>query len=339
MDRITPETCDECGFDGGAWRRRDVASYFGALGEWWRLALAGVGHEHLNQRPAPGVWSTLEYGVHVALVTGVLRAGLEAILAEDGVALPDPPASSDAGAGDEPSTLDREQVVDDLEREAAAMVALIGSAPDDAWAHVGTTPSARLEAEAVLLHAAHDASHHAFDVARGLAAIGAAGGDGAGTVAQINASGGGVPKLPVETGTIEWSGLAGDHQADRKHHGRPFQALCLWSSDVIERLADDGHPITAGAAGENLTLAGLDWDTMRPGVLLEVGDVLAEISFPATPCAKQTRWFTDGDFGRIDHDRNPDLTRWYAWVRRPGTLRPGDPVSRTPPGNFGDFAP
>jgi MOSC domain-containing protein YiiM len=95
---------------------------------------------------------------------------------------------------------------------------------------------------------------------------------------------------------------------------------------VIDGLAADGHPIEAGSAGENITVDGLDWATLRPGTLLRIGTVLAEVSFPATPCAKQTRWFADGDFQRIDHGRNPHLVRWYAWVREPGRVDEGDAV-------------
>lgn len=75
-----------------------------------------------------------------------------------------------------------------------------------------------------------------------------------------------------------------------------------------------------------MTLAGIDWASLRPGARLRADGALAELSFPATPCAKQTQWFADGDFGRIDHDRNPHLTRWYAWVREAGDVSPGDRV-------------
>jgi MOSC domain-containing protein YiiM len=55
--------------------------------------------------------------------------------------------------------------------------------------------------------------------------------------------------------------------------------------------------------------------------------VLAELSFPAVPCAKQTRWFHDGDFQRIAYERNPQLVRWYAWVREPGDVATADAVA------------
>ena len=73
--------------------------------------------------------------------------------------------------------------------------------------------------------------------------------------------------------------------------------------------------VAAGSAGENVTLRGVDWATMRPGTRLRVGSALIELSYPAVPCKKQTRWFTDGDFNRISYERNPHWVRWYAWVR------------------------
>jgi MOSC domain-containing protein YiiM len=105
-----------------------------------------------------------------------------------------------------------------------------------------------------------------------------------------------------------------------------MQALSLWSADVIESLRADGHSVHPGAAGENLTVAGIDWSTIRPGVRLAIGAVVAEISSFATPCAKNAQWFHDRDFRRIDHARNPGSSRAYAWVICGGSVAPGDLV-------------
>ncbi|HKY75865.1 MAG TPA: MOSC domain-containing protein, partial [Acidimicrobiia bacterium] len=147
-----------------------------------------------------------------------------------------------------------------------------------------------------------------------------------GVVAQLSASDGGVPKRAVTVAEVGDRGLIGDRQADRRNHGRPLQALCLWSTEVIEGLQAEGHPIQAGAAGENVTISGVEWTTLRTGVQLLIGDVLAEVSAYATPCAKNAGWFADRDFRRIDADRHPGWSRVYAWVREPGTIRPGDAV-------------
>jgi MOSC domain-containing protein YiiM len=105
-----------------------------------------------------------------------------------------------------------------------------------------------------------------------------------------------------------------------------LQALSLWSLAVIDALRAEGHPIRAGAAGENVTLTGIDWTTIRPGVRLTIGPAVVEISAFATPCAKNAQWFADGEFRRIDHERNPGWSRAYAWVLRGGELHAGDEV-------------
>ena len=330
VDGVTPETCSECGFDARVWRVRDAVSMLGALGVWWRLATEGLTPAELNARPSPAVWSALEYGTHSALVTAVVREGVAAVLAADGVPLPAPPSGAGATEDDEAARLDPIRAVGDLEREGAALARLAHDAPPDAWAHVGHLAGATVQAEAALFHAVHDATHHLMDVGRGLAGVGAGTPAHAGRVVRVNASDGGVPKREVACGAIAHDGLAGDRQADGLHHGRPFQALCLWSADVIAELAADGHPIGPGCAGENLTLGGIDWCSLRPGARLRVGTALAEVSFPAVPCGKQARWFSDGDFSRIAHERNPQWARWYAWVREPGQVHPGDPVTVQP---------
>ncbi len=146
-----------------------------------------------------------------------------------------------------------------------------------------------------------------------------------GTVAQLNASDGGVPKSAVDAVVVDHRGLVNDRQATRKHHGRPWQALCLWSTEVIDQLRADGHPIFPGAAGENITIGGIDWSTITLGTRLRLGSVLAQISAPAVPCAKNAQWFSDRDVGRIHHGNGP-LSRLYATVIEPGTIATGDPV-------------
>jgi hypothetical protein len=150
-----------------------------------------------------------------------------------------------------------------------------------------------------------------------------------GVVRQLSTSGGGLPKFAVERAEVGFRGVFGDTQRTRRHHGRPFQALCLWSTEVIGALVADGHPIAAGSAGENVTIAGLDWPTLFPGVRLQIGEVLCEVSSYAVPCSQNRPWFSDGDVSRIHHD-NGDLSRLYATVVRPGAVATGDMVLLEP---------
>lgn len=144
---------------------------------------------------------------------------------------------------------------------------------------------------------------------------------------QINLSKGGVPKLPVGTAIVDESGVVGDEQADRVHHGHPEQALCLLSLEVIQRFQEEGHPIAPGSAGENLTISGLDWNDVVPGSRYRIGEsVEFEVTGYATPCSKNARWFVNGDFGRMSQRRHPGESRIYARVVKGGSITPGDPV-------------
>lgn len=161
------------------------------------------------------------------------------------------------------------------------------------------------------------------ETAAALRAAGAYGEPLTGNVVQLSTSSGGVPKLPVTAVDVDLGGIVGDVQRTRRHHGRPFQALCVWSAEVIDELAADGHSIGYGSAGENLTVAGLNWSRVRPGMLLCAGSVRAELSAWATPCAQNARWFSDRDFWRIDASRGP-VSRLYATVLTPGSIAVGD---------------
>lgn len=147
------------------------------------------------------------------------------------------------------------------------------------------------------------------------------------TILQINVSDGGVPKRPVPEAQVGERGITIDRQADLKYHGSPDQALCLYPIEAIEALQAEGHSITAGASGENITTHGLEWRRVLPGSRLRLGDaVLIQITDFASPCVKNAQWFSDGDFSRLDQQVNPGMSRVYAKVLEGGVIRPGDPV-------------
>ena len=150
-----------------------------------------------------------------------------------------------------------------------------------------------------------------------------------GTVAQLNLSKGGVPKLATASVEVGFRGVIGDVQRVRVHHGRPWQALCLYAAEVIDMLRAEGHPIRPGSVGENITVAGLDWSVVRPGVLLQIGGVLAHVQAYAEPCRSNAQFFTGGDFQRMNIDRGP-VSRIYATVLRPGRIETGDRVVLEP---------
>ena len=149
-----------------------------------------------------------------------------------------------------------------------------------------------------------------------------------GVLHQINVSPGGVPKLPVEGPVVVSTlGVVGDGHDDTRNHGSLSQALCLYSLEVIATLQAEGHPIDPGSAGENLTISGIDWEALRSGTRLQIGgQVLAELTAPTTPCAKNAGWFLERNYRRMDPELHPGGSRWYARVITGGVIQAGDAV-------------
>lgn len=238
------------------------------------------------------------------------------------------PVGADRAASGSPSALD-------LAGEAAALLDALTGSPttgeplerieagaDLALKAVGALlPTDRARVERALT----EATGQLHRAGRALHLAGAAPTSGSGTVVQVNRSGGGVPKLPVERARVGANGIEGDGHRFRQHHGRPWQALCLWSAEVIDAFAAAGHPLAYGSAGENVTLRGIDWTQMRAGIVLRIGTVVCETTTWAWPCNANAPWFIDGDFEAMHHERGP-VSRIYAFVLEPGEVAPGDEV-------------
>lgn len=145
-----------------------------------------------------------------------------------------------------------------------------------------------------------------------------------GFVAGLQRSGGGVPKLPVAHAAVGLGGMEEDWQQNRRYHGGPDRALCLYSMELIDALAAEGHPISPGAIGENVTLAGIDWREVRPGVRLRMGTVEAEVVSYADPCRTIAGAFIGGRFVRASEKVNPGWSRVYVRILRAGAIAVGD---------------
>ena len=143
---------------------------------------------------------------------------------------------------------------------------------------------------------------------------------------SISVSDGGVPKLARETCAVRWAGLEGDRQRDLENHGGPERAVSLYSKELIEALRAEGHPVAPGTMGENLTLAGLAWKELGPGMRIEVGEVVIQITRHAAPCQIIAGSFSDGRVVRVSEKVHPGWSRFYARVLKEGTLRVGDRV-------------
>ena len=153
-----------------------------------------------------------------------------------------------------------------------------------------------------------------------------------GTIASINLSNGGVPKGRVDDAKVSRLGLQNDDHNDKKHHGGPERAVCVYSLERIRALQGEGHPIDVGTAGENVTVEGVDWDLVVPGTRISLGEeVLLEVTDYTSPCKTIKESFIDGRFVRISQKLHPGWSRVYTRVLSEGEISSGDAVAVSSP--------
>ena len=320
---IPTENCDECSFDASRWTLQDTIRTMRHAGDFVRGATDGLPHHHWNTRPGPGTWSIAEYVDHVAEIFLLNR-----LVAELGARRPDisigdvvnPPFAATA------PELDPEAVLAELDRRGSEAATAFGELDDGRLERAAIVEGLRWTGHFAATHVCHDLFHHLMDIARIRRDLGDTPPVQHGTVTSVHASDGGVPKAATARAEVDAGGVIGDRQATRFVHGSPWQALCLYSSDVVDGFASSGHPIVPGAVGENVSIGGVEWSQLRAGLVVTIGQVRCRLSAPAVPCAKNDRWFSDGTSAHLDHDLHPGQGRWYASVLDGGTIEPGDTV-------------
>ncbi|RLQ20789.1 MOSC domain-containing protein [Seongchinamella sediminis] len=119
-------------------------------------------------------------------------------------------------------------------------------------------------------------------------------------------------------------GLQGDRQCDLLNHGGEHKAVYGFALDHYGHWREvlDNPGLGPGAFGENLTVSGLDEETICLGDQVAIGSVLLEVSQPRVPCFKLGV--------ALDDERAPALftrhfhTGVYFRVLEEGELKRGD---------------
>jgi MOSC domain-containing protein YiiM len=160
-----------------------------------------------------------------------------------------------------------------------------------------------------------------------------------GSILQVSASHGGVPKHAIPVGIFTPAGLDGDGHAHPAIHGGPERAVLLITAEGIEELAALGLPLIYGSLGENLTTRGIGRREWRVGQRWRIGkDVMIEITKRRAPC-KALNVYGPGIqaaiYDALTEAGDPASPKWglsgvYASVLTPGLVRPGDAIVLTP---------
>jgi len=159
----------------------------------------------------------------------------------------------------------------------------------------------------------------------------------AGKVAPLGAHGkrSAIHKIALAARThVSETGLEGDHQYERKHHGGPEKALHHYSRDHYAAWREEWPETSAGlmrfdapgAFGENISTSGLNEADVCVGDVYRFGTVIVQVSQPRQPCWKLNLHFSRDDMSRRVQDTR--RTGWYYRVLEPGEVSAGDVVER-----------
>lgn len=132
--------------------------------------------------------------------------------------------------------------------------------------------------------------------------------------------------VPVEIGIL---GLKGDQIADTKNHGGEDQAVYLFGQADYDWFAEnEGITPHPGLFGENLTIEGLESQSINIGDRFEIGGVVLEATSPRIPCQTFAAHLNDRLWVKKFHKANrPGV---YCRVLTEGVVTAGDEVRHIP---------
>ena len=135
--------------------------FFVAAEEWVQILSDSPAVE---VRPAPAVWSPLEYGAHVRDLYVITGQRLELMLTHDDAVFADWDQDEAARTGAY-AEQDPERVAEDLEAAAQRLVSQVAEIEARAWERRGTRSNGSVfTVETFLQYVLHDVVHHLWDV-------------------------------------------------------------------------------------------------------------------------------------------------------------------------------
>jgi len=227
LDEGPREVCIECGFDSFLYNRADTIS-----SQWVFAVVMGAAAEGLpgtvySARPDDTTRSIVECIDHAREMVCHSRIAIEAALSEPNGDLGDPPETETQIAT---KLLKLDATLEAVSEEYHLMEELLQRLGDEQWRASVTLRGQQHTVGWLGRHALHEGQHQLKEIGRVRHHFGRGARSQTGSVSGLHISDGGVPKRPVNSTVIDATGVDGDTQSDRRHHGRPVQAVCLWTS-------------------------------------------------------------------------------------------------------------
>lgn len=157
---VVDRACEECGFDATAFPVEEIPRLIHDNTRAWSAALAT---EDVAVRPAPEIWSPLEYACHVRDVHRLFDERVTRMLVEDDPLLPDWDQDAAAVQGDYISQ-DPVDVELGLIESAAAVAGRYATLSDDQWQRPGRRTHGPVTVESQARVHLHELVHHLYDV-------------------------------------------------------------------------------------------------------------------------------------------------------------------------------
>ena len=134
-------------------------------------------------------------------------------------------------------------------------------------------------------------------------------------------------KSPVPRAMLLFDGFEGDGQGDRRNHGGPDKAVCVYPSVHYphwQRML--GRGLDPGAFSENLTVSGIREARVCVGDVFRAGEALVQVSTPRTPCDKVAG--KNGEKQLSKWISGSGYTGFYMRVLEEGLVKTGDAFER-----------
>lgn len=170
--------CAECGLVYESVPPGDAVVAIRSFARRYRAPLSrGLADEDLDEvvrrKPAPDVWSALEYACHVRDVFLVQRLRIERALVEDAPVF-EPMGRDERAVDDRYNEQDRDVVADALAVNAEALAVTLAGVDAGDWTRTAIYPFPQPTERTLLWvsrHTVHEGTHHLLDIGRVLRAV------------------------------------------------------------------------------------------------------------------------------------------------------------------------
>ncbi len=176
MEIVVVFKCEECGFDNAAADNEELAASIGAFGKRYRAPLTRFlpnedADALVRRRPAPDVWSALEYAAHYRDVIGFYAGRIDAMLSQDRPQLGPFDIEGEAKRGNY-NALDPAIVADQIGAALETVHARLAALPPGDWSRVGVASDGTSERDIrnMASRLTHEGGHHLLDIGRSLRA-------------------------------------------------------------------------------------------------------------------------------------------------------------------------